>query len=245
MPSGFASSVTPDRAATCERSDPGNVTEGDLRRVGRDPPGLGATELPQARAARLHAARQQDPQPHEQGERQDEHDDRRPGAALRSLHAEGDVMGAQLGDELTAVIRRIAILIARVVGGPCPERVVARTHFDARDLALLDACENLVERILRGRWSSEGISARSSAKTARGSSHANLLDVLRRSFMPHARICYGVRRRPERRVWLRRIGRGPREARDEAYAGATRRHLAASPRHRSSARSARRPPTNR
>jgi hypothetical protein len=41
---------------------------------------------------------------------------------------------------------------------------------------------------LRGRWSSEGISARSSAKTVRGSNHAYLLDVLRRSFMPHARI---------------------------------------------------------
>jgi hypothetical protein len=48
-------------------------------------------------------------------------------------------MGAQLGDELTAVIRRIAAFIARVVGGSCPQRVVARTHFDARDLALLDA----------------------------------------------------------------------------------------------------------
>ena len=46
--------------------DPRDVTEGDLRRIGRDPPGVSATERPQAGAARLHAARQQDPQPQEQ-----------------------------------------------------------------------------------------------------------------------------------------------------------------------------------
>jgi hypothetical protein len=97
-------------------------------------------------------------------------------------------MGAQLGDELTAVIRRIAALIARVVGGPCPERVVARS----RSTRVISRCSMRVrtslEGTLRGRWSSEGITAKSSAKTATGNSHANLLDVLRRSFMPHARI---------------------------------------------------------
>jgi hypothetical protein len=59
---------------------PRDIAEGDLRRIGRDPPGLGATELPQAGAAALHAAREQDPQPHEQRQRQHEHGDRRPGS---------------------------------------------------------------------------------------------------------------------------------------------------------------------
>jgi hypothetical protein len=104
----------------------------------------------------------------------------------------------------------------------------------------------------RGPGFSEGRRERTRMKTPSGSSHANLLGVLGRSFMPlsghrsgDAEVRLGVTQRWERRLLPPRRGRARREARAGGSAGARRRCPGASPPHRCPARSAPYRPTDR
>jgi len=79
--------------------DPGDVAEGDLRRVRRQPLGARLAERHHFRAAALHLVHQEDPEAEEQDERNDVREQAQKRAALFRFDVVGDAGGAQFLDQ--------------------------------------------------------------------------------------------------------------------------------------------------
>ena len=78
---------------------PGDVAEGDLRRVDRHPLRARLAEAHHARAAALHLVHQEEPEPEEEDEREDVGEDREEARAARALDLGLDVLAVELVDE--------------------------------------------------------------------------------------------------------------------------------------------------
>ena len=87
--------------------DPGDVAEGDLRRVDRHPLGARLAEGHDLRAAALHLIDDEEPEEQEDHERQDVGERRDPAAAALALDVDRDVLGAQLVDQVLLGVVRV------------------------------------------------------------------------------------------------------------------------------------------
>ena len=98
--------------------DPGDVAEGDLRRVHGHPLRARLAEGHDLRPAALHLIDDEQPEQQEDHERQDVGERREPAAARLGLHVDRDVLRAQRVDQvLLGVVRVGGLVLARLPAG--------------------------------------------------------------------------------------------------------------------------------
>ena len=127
--------------------DPGDVAEGDLRRVHRHPLGARLAEGHDLRAAALHLVDDEQPEEQEDHERQDVGERGQPAAAALRLDVDRDVLRPERVDEvLLGVVRVGGLVLSAVALELDVDRVVLRVERDVLDLALVDLGEELASR---------------------------------------------------------------------------------------------------
>ena len=130
--------------------DPGDVAEGDLRRVDRHPLRPRLAEAHHARAAALHLVHQEDPEPEEQEERKDVGEDREEARAAGALDLGRHSLLAQQVDQLGLRVAggRIAHRVALAVGLLDSDRARLLVEGDGLDRrrVLLDLRDELRRR---------------------------------------------------------------------------------------------------
>ena len=118
--------------------DPGDVAEGDLRRVDGHPLRARLAEGHDLRAAALHLVDDEEPEQQEDDEGQDVGERREPAGAALRLHVNADVLAAQLVDQVLLGVVRIGGLVLLAALELHVDAVVLRGERGALHLAAID-----------------------------------------------------------------------------------------------------------